>query len=309
MTASPTAPPRTMRELIDRAAASRPDAAYALATESGERVSYTELAASCRGVTAFLRRHGVGAGAIVSLVMPNGLGTVRLLLGALHGGVAVNPVNLLSQPEQMAYVLGHSDCKLVFATADWEARVRELLQRVDRPVELVVVDAERLGSAFNGDEHTDAPSPDALGLLMYTSGTTGQPKGVMLTQANLAANALAISAEHGLGPEDRVLAVLPLYHINAFAVTMLAPLAHGGSLAMPPRFSAARFWDQAARSGCTWINVVPTMISYLLEGAAPPRGQTARLRFCRSASAALPPEHLRAFEQKFGTYFEMYGAA
>jgi len=300
MTASPTAPPRTMRELIDRAAASRPDAAYALATESGERVSYTELAASCRGVTAFLRRHGVGAGAIVSLVMPNGLGTVRLLLGALHGGVAVNPVNLLSQPEQMAYVLGHSDCKLVFATADWEARVRELLQRVDRPVELVVVDAERLGSAFNGDEHTDAPSPDALGLLMYTSGTTGQPKGVMLTQANLAANALAISAEHGLGPEDRVLAVLPLYHINAFAVTMLAPLAHGGSLAMPPRFSAARFWDQAVRSGCTWINVVPTMISYLLEGDAPPREQTARLRFCRSASAALPPEHLRAFEQKFG---------
>jgi len=97
-----------------------------------------------------------------------------------------------------------------------------------------------------------------------------------------------------------VLAVLPLYHINAFAVTMLAPLAHGGSLAMPPRFSAARFWQQAADSGCTWINVVPTMISYLLEGPVPAREQTARLRFCRSASAALPPEHLLAFEQRFG---------
>ena len=65
---------------------------------------------------------------------------------------------------------------------------------------------------------------------MYTSGTTGRPKGVMLTQANLAANALAISREHRLGATDRVAAVLPLYHINAFAVTMLAPLAHGGSL-------------------------------------------------------------------------------
>jgi acyl-CoA synthetase (AMP-forming)/AMP-acid ligase II len=144
------------------------------------------------------------------------------------------------------------------------------------------------------------PRPEDLGLLMYTSGTTGQPKGVMLTQGNLAANALAISAEHGLTAADRVLAVLPLYHINAFAVTMLAPLAHGGSLAMPPRFSAARFWGQAAASDCTWIKVVPTFISYLLEGAVPPREQTARLRFCRSASAALPPEHLRAFEQKFG---------
>jgi long-chain acyl-CoA synthetase len=135
---------------------------------------------------------------------------------------------------------------------------------------------------------------------MYTSGTTGKPKGVMLTQANLAANAHAIGDEHALTAEDRVLAVLPLYHINAFAVTMLAPLAQGGSLVMPPKFSAARFWAQAQAGGCTWINVVPTMISYLLEGADPPPGTTARIRFCRSASAALPPEHLRAFEQRFG---------
>ena len=69
-----------------------------------------------------------------------------------------------------------------------------------------------------------------------------------------------------------MLAVLPLYHINAFAVTMLAPLAHGGSLAMPPKFSAARFWQQTLDAQCTWINVVPTMISYLLEGAVPERG-------------------------------------
>ena len=134
---------------------------------------------------------------------------------------------------------------------------------------------------------------------MYTSGTTGVPKGVMLTQANLAANAQAISAEHALVPGDRVLAVLPLYHINAFAVTMLAPLAHGGSLAMPPKFSAGAFWPQALDTGCTWINVVPTMISYLLEGQAPPRERTQGIRFCRSASSALPPEHLRAFEQRF----------
>jgi acyl-CoA synthetase (AMP-forming)/AMP-acid ligase II len=144
------------------------------------------------------------------------------------------------------------------------------------------------------------PAASQLGLLMYTSGTTGVPKGVMLTQANLAANARAISAEHALVPGDRVLAVLPLYHINAFAVTMLAPLAHGGSLVMPPKFSAGAFWQQAVDTGCTWINVVPTMISYLLEGEAPPRERTQGIRFCRSASSALPPEHLKAFEERFG---------
>jgi long-chain acyl-CoA synthetase len=144
------------------------------------------------------------------------------------------------------------------------------------------------------------PAPDATALLMYTSGTTGQPKGVMLTQANLVANALSIAAEHALTPQDRVLGVLPLYHINAFAVTMLAPLASGGSVAMAPRFSASRFWDQADVSRCTWINVVPTIISVLLDAALPPPQAPARIRFCRSASAALPPEHLRAFERRFG---------
>jgi acyl-CoA synthetase (AMP-forming)/AMP-acid ligase II len=139
-----------------------------------------------------------------------------------------------------------------------------------------------------------------MALLMYTSGTTGVPKGVLLTQANLAANAHNISREHGLAPRDRVLAVLPLYHINAFAVTMLAPLAHGGSLAMSPKFSAGSFWQQATGSSCTWINVVPTMISYLLEGTTPPLESLRGIRFCRSASAALPPAHLQAFETRFG---------
>ena len=296
--------PTTVRALIDGQAAQRPDAVYAVSTESDQRLTFAELARACRTVGALLRTHGIGPGDTVSLVLPNGVQTVRLLLGAMHAGCCVNPVNLLSQPEQMRHVLAHSDCKLVFVASEWEARVRALLATIDRPVAVVVTDAD----APLDDRQTDAGAsdsasvsrPDDLALLMYTSGTTGVPKGVMLTQANLAANAQAISAEHGLAADDRVLAVLPLYHINAFAVTMLAPLAHGGSLAMPPRFSAARFWQQAADSRCTWINVVPTMISYLLEGPVPPREQTAHLRFCRSASAALPPEHLLAFEQRFG---------
>ena len=298
----------TVRDLIDRAAAERPDAAYALATERADSLDYRELLASCRRIAALLDTHGVRSGETVSLVMPNGLATLRVLLGTLWAGRCVNPVNLLAQPEQMRYVLEHSDCRIVFAAPEWEARVREMLADIARPVALVVADpdAERLpGERVEAEAEVDAasvaaPAPDALALLMYTSGTTGRPKGVMLTQANLAANAVAIVREHALGPHDRVLGVLPLYHINAFAVTMLAPLASQGSVAMAPKFSAARFWPQVIETRCTWINVVPTIVSYLLEGEAPPRDALARLRFCRSASAALPPEHLRGFEQKFG---------
>ncbi len=294
--------PATVRGLIEHAAACWPEAVYAVSTETTAQIRYGELAQDCRAVGAMLHAHGTGPGDTVSLVMPNGLQTLRVLLGAMHAGLVVNPVNLLAQPAQMQYVLDHSDCKLVCVAPEWEQRVRAMLAQLERRVELIVLDPDPAPELFasNADFETPEPSPDAVALLMYTSGTTGVPKGVMLTQANLAANAYAIAAEHALTPHDRVLAVLPLYHINAFAVTMLAPLASGGSLALAPRFSAARFFTQAAQSGCTWINVVPTIVSYLLEGAVPPRADLARLRFCRSASAALAPEHHRAFERSFG---------
>jgi acyl-CoA synthetase (AMP-forming)/AMP-acid ligase II len=291
----------TVRDLILAQAQARPDAVYALATEGSTRLTYARLAQACGGVASVLQRHGVGRGDTVSLVMPNGCVTLEVLLGAMACGCTVNPVNLLSQPEQMAYVLAHSDCKLVFTAPEWTARGRELLANISRPIALVEVDPEGAGFRMPGAAlPAHEPQADDLALLMYTSGTTGRPKGVMLTQGNLAANARAIAAEHALTPQDRVLGVLPLYHINAFAVTMLAPLASGGSVAVAPRFSAQRFWSQAIESRCTWINVVPTIIAFLLEGGQPPRDMLSRIRFCRSASAALSPAHLRAFEKRFG---------
>ena len=293
---------RTVRECIERQAAARPDAIYAVATETGAHLTFGDIARGARATAAFLRDIGLAPGDAVALVMPNGLGTLKLLLGAMHAGVAVTPVNLVSQPAQMRHVLHHGDCRAVFVAPEWEERVRGLLEGVSRPVAVVAADPDDAAwpEASDATHEWPAPDPQALALLMYTSGTTGVPKGVMLSQSNLAANAHAICVEHALSAGDRVLGVLPLYHIIAFAVTMLAPLASGGSVALAPRFSAGRFWAQAAGRGCTWLNVVPTMISYLLEGAEPERADTLRLRFCRSASAALPPDHLRAFEGRFG---------
>ena len=291
----------TVRALIERAAQQRPDAIYALATEHAAQLSFRALLTSCKRMAGLLDAHGVAPGETVSLIMPNGLATLRVLLGAMWAGRCVNPINLLSQPDQMRYVLAHSNCRLVFVSPDWESKVRGLLESMDRPVRVVVVDADAVHLPGE-DQEVDAPAPteDALGLLMYTSGTTGKPKGVMLTHANLVANAHAIAQEHELGEHDRVLGVLPLYHINAFLVTMLTPLASMGSVAMAPKFSAVRFWAQVQEKGCTWLNVVPTIVSYLLEGPAPDAQVLKPIRFCRSASAALPPEHLQGFENKFG---------
>ncbi|MFM0503539.1 AMP-binding protein [Paraburkholderia caffeinilytica] len=147
---------------------------------------------------------------------------------------------------------------------------------------------------------TGEPDASDIALLMYTSGTTGAPKGVLLDHRNLLANARNISQEHRLGTGDRVFAALPLYHINGLVVTLLAPLFHGGSVVMTPRFSARTYWRDVARHGCTWINVVPTIVAYLLNNDEPCTFDLSALRFCRSASAALPVDHHRAFEARFG---------
>ena len=296
-----------LRQLIEHQAHARHDAVYAQDAEGDVALGYADLLSSCQGVARVLAQQGLVRGDTVSVVMPNGLNTLRILLGGMWSGHCVNPVNLLAQPEQMRYVLEHSDCQLVIASPEWAGQVQALLKTIARPVKLLVTTASfaRLPGeepAGNGaDPDTAKPvRSDAHALLMYTSGTTGMPKGVLLTHAQLAYNAAAIATEHELGAQDRVLAVLPLYHINAFVVTMLAPLASGGSLVLADKFSVGRFWPQVARNACTWINLVPTMVSYLLEAPAPAPEVTAPLRFCRSASASLPPEHLQGFEIKFG---------
>ena len=290
----------TVREWVAHQAAHQGQAPYLLDADSGTVVSYEALERSCQQVSAFLSAAGSKPGETISVIMPNGVGTVQLLLGALYGGWCVNPVNLLSNTEQMLYVLTHSDCTVVAVSRTWEAAVREIVAQIPRTIAIRVCDEQALAISDMPGLITDAPAPDATGLLMYTSGTTGVPKGVMLTQSNLVANGWAISTEHGLTAQDRVLMVLPLYHINAFTVNMLAPLVHGGSIVMTPKFSALKFWDLATRHACTWINVVPTIISYLLEGEAPALESLGQIRFCRSASAALPVEYLHAFEAKFG---------
>ncbi len=299
---------RSLRQLIDEQARAQPDAVYVLEANGETALSYAALLSSCQGVARVLAEQGLVRGDTFSVVMPNGLNTLRILLGGMWSGYCVNPVNLLAQPEQMRYVLDHSDCKLVIVTPEWADQVQALLKTIERPVHLLVTAAalsslpgeKPVGSA-PGDEAATAIAvhPDDAALLMYTSGTTGVPKGVLLTQTQLAHNAAAITAEHQLGAQDRVLAVLPLYHINAFVITMLAPLSSGGSLALAEKFSVGRFWQQVARNACTWINLVPTMVSYLLEAPAPAVDVTTPLRFCRSASASLPPEHLLGFEKKF----------
>jgi acyl-CoA synthetase (AMP-forming)/AMP-acid ligase II len=140
-------------------------------------------------------------------------------------------------------------------------------------------------------------------MLMYTSGTTGVPKGALLSHANMVYAGRAVADSLALTAADRVLSSLPLYHINGQSIGTVSPLVSGGSIVAPHRFSVSRWWTLVERYRPTWINVVPTIIAYLINGPELTPAQAAAcrgVRFGRCASAPLPPEQHRAFEARFG---------
>ena len=294
---------RTIREYVDFQAAQRPTTVYLHAPEPGLCMTFADLQTASRKLAHYLCEQDVGPGARVALLMHNGFQTCRLLIGAMYGGFCVTPLNLLAQPSQLEYVLDHSDASVVFVTTDQLDRLNAALKNVKRDIRVVLcdVDAEEFITTrhSNFDMFPVGEEDDAL--LMYTSGTTGKPKGVVLANRSVISGGQFVSSAHELGSADRVMVSLPLYHINAQIVVATSPLVHGGSLVMPHRFSVSTFWESVVKYECTWINVVPTIISYLLNGSDLVSSglDLSRIRFCRSASAPLPPSQHRAFEEKF----------
>ncbi|MGH8713902.1 MAG: AMP-binding protein [Casimicrobiaceae bacterium] len=287
-----------------------PDAPFLIAPETGRCMRYRDIAAETLALHALLRAHGLAAGDTVGFLLPNGYRTTALFLGAMLSGHVITPFNLLAQRSQLAHCLGHSDCRVVFTTAAEEARLRAALADVAparrREIEVVAVDVDAPGA--DHAQHVDADlqglapvTAASPALLMYTSGTTGLPKGALLTHANLVAGGRTVAGWHGLTRADRCLSSLPLYHINGQCIATITPFVSGGSVVAPHRFSATAWWDLVATHRPTWLNMVPTIIAYLINAATEDAGgRYDYVRFGRSASAPLPPEQHRAFEQRFG---------
>ena len=258
--------------------------------ETGEELSWQDLREHATTVAGDLTARGIAKGDSVAVVHPNGLEGAKALYAVLYGGFRVTMINLAAGPEAIRYALEHSEATLAFVHPDQ----LEMFETV-RPDGVALYKPQDASAPL----HEISASDDAL--LMYTSGTTGRPKGVVHTHASLLAGGWTVSTAQELTPQDRGLAVLPFYHINGLCVTVMGSLVSGGSLAMVPRFSASRFWDWAEAGGITWFSVVPTIISHLLHGKAEPSAALkAKLRFARSASSALAVETQRAFQDRFG---------
>jgi len=284
---------RTIRHHVDLQARQRPDAPFLISPETDRTLSFKELHREARKLCGLLKAKGLKPGDRVAFCCANGRRTAVQLLGPMVGGYVAVPLNLVAQPSQLEHVLSHSGAKLVFADAENIGRVA--------PFGVPVMEIDVDGSVdFNESDSSFLAGEDHPALLMYTSGTTGRPKGCLLTQRNVVSGGLFVQQAHALGERDRVLSSLPLYHINGQIVAIVAPLVSGGSVVAPHRFSVSQFWDLLERHRCTWFNVVPTIISYLLAKTSKPEADFSLVRFGRSASAPLAPELLVEFERRFG---------
>jgi len=283
-----TPPAGTVRDWID-SRANDGGTAFVF-PETGESLTWLDLQSHAAKIAADLTAQGIAKGESVVVMHPNGLEGVKALFAALYGGFRVTMLNLAAGPDALRYAMGHCEARVAFVH---DAQVESFNQV--RPDNL-----NRFAECGRNSELYDIePTDDAL--LMYTSGTTGVPKGVVHTQSSLLAGGWTVSVAHELTPQDRGMGVLPFYHINGLCVSVMGSLVSGGSLAMVSRFSVSKFWDQAADAGITWFSVVPTIISHLLHGAAEPEPSLkAQLRFARSASSALAVETQRAFQNRFG---------
>jgi long-chain acyl-CoA synthetase len=296
---------QTLRDVIDHQAASQPDAPFLLAPEPESVITYAQLRNSAGALASELAAEGIRPGEVVSTMLPNGISSASLFFGAMYGGFIVSPVNLLAQDSQLEYTLAHSQTRVIFAAPEYVEHLRTLLARIGHHALIRPTSPDALEFAVTtsgGTTTASPPEPSSAAMLMYTSGTTGVPKGALLSHANMVHAGRAVAEHLALTNRDRVLSSLPLYHINGQVIATVGPVVSGGSIVMPHRFSVSSWWPLVERYRPTWLNVVPTIIAYLCHGhdLSVSQADACRgVRFARSASAPLPPEQHRLFEQRF----------
>jgi long-chain acyl-CoA synthetase len=271
-------------------------------------VSYAVLADAASRVAGWLRELGVEPGDRVGVTLPNIPQMPIIYYGILWAGGVVVPMNPLYKSREFGYALSDSGAKALFA---WDGVAAEAEKgAADAGAAFVSVSA----AEFVAEVMTHEPAPftdraDAdTAVILYTSGTTGSPKGAELTHANMTRNAEISVGLVSLSPDDVVFGGLPLFHSFGQTVGMNASILVGATMTLIPRFEPTKALEILQRDKVTIMLGVPTMYVALLQHPDKADYDLSSLRVCASGGASLPVEVLRGFEQAFGAFIlEGYG--
>jgi crotonobetaine/carnitine-CoA ligase len=290
-----------------------------------EEYSYNFMDDQAARIATFLEQSGLKEGSVVGILLPNLPAFLSIFFATQRIGATVVPINTSLKDDGLAYILNNSGTQVLFTTQSHIAELERIRKNLDKPVEIVIVPDSRHKSASNPSH--DQPyttlvqalalppqkSPQQIlnastpSMLMYTSGTTGYPKGVVYTYGTSQAKMTRFIAHLLINEDDIYYTCLPLFHANALIVTALSVLYAGATIALSRRFSASQFWQEIRDSRATAFNTLGTMIAILMKQPAHPLDGQHRVR--RVVSAACPAALWEGFEKRFNVkLIESFGA-
>jgi len=275
-----------------------------LAIRFGERaVTYGELDRAASGIAASLRARGLSPGDKIALMVPNVPEFTMAYFGILYAGCTVVPINVLLAGEEVQYHLQDSDAKLLVAHSFFRATADQGASAAGIPVVWTEGEGEEAIPAMAQADPLGVIHPTSAvdtAVILYTSGTTGKPKGAELTHANLLFNCAIVTPRLiPLEDDDVALATLPFFHSFGQTCVQNVTIALGGTFTLLPRFDPAEAFAIMERDRVTLFVGVPTMYFALLHHEGEREYDISSLRWCLSGGAPMPVEVMKAFEAKY----------
>ena len=285
----------------------------AIIIPDGPTLSYEELNNEIERLASILTNIGLTKGTTASIVFENGLEFISIFLAISKTGATVAPLNPEYTIDEFKFYMNDTDSKFLILSSKSNASINAANQLSIQIINVSMGNSGTLSLYKDNVQLTKQkiiipPEPDDIALFLHTSGTTSQPKGVPLTHLNLMTSLSNISSSYNLTNEDTALLVMPLFHVHGLIGVSLSTLFSGGTLVIPPKFSASTFWDHQNMHEATWYSAVPTIHQILLMRAEKDNAPKKSFRFIRSCSAALAPSVFKDLETRFGApVLEAYG--
>ncbi len=299
-----TTEPKSIPELLKQRVAAAPDKIFLVSEADNRQYFYKEFEAAVMRTARLLAAHGVRKGDVVSLLLPNSVEYIIAYFACWQLGALAGPINSLLKSQEIAYVISNSEARALLVNSEFLPLIETIRDELTSLQAIITFDDEAAATReqTTGTDPTIESDADHEAIIIYTSGTTGKPKGCLLTHGNVIANARQITNWLGFTAKDRLLTIMPLFHMNAVSVTTMSALYAGGSTVVSPKFSASRFWQIISEYQVTSFGSVATMLSMLLStypDGVPRNLKTNQLRFAMCGSAPVPAEVLRGFEETF----------
>jgi long-chain acyl-CoA synthetase len=295
-------------ELLEYRAHLQPDDVYIVFYPDNQekiQLTYKEFANKVFRTANLLKNNGVGVEDRIATVSHNHINTVIQYFAAWSLGATVVPINVNEEPDRIKYILESSNTKLAFVNMVYIEKVFRIINELPlvkkifayEPVEagykpssdISIVKyeeaIEKESSKFEPDENVNQETES---LIVYTSGTTGLPKGVVLTQYNLLVDSEGISKWHKMEKGETMMCVLPIHHVNGTVVTLMTPMYYGGRTVLNQKFHTHTFFERLAKEKVQVVSVVPTLLQFL----------------CHDYDAGTDKDFFHVFEEQLDMYFK-----